>query len=81
MAVALPRDRQSSASSAPNPGTSPGDCDKPSQVPSGIVKLILPASARPPGKLGASLDSSEPGALLDGSKELTGWPVSSAMKT
>ena len=79
--MALPRDRQSSASSGPNPGTSPGDCDKPSQVPSGIVKLILPAIARPPGKLRASLDGSKPGASSDGSNEVTGWPASSAMKT
>ena len=75
--MALPRDRQSSASSGPNPGTSPGDCDKPSQVPSGIVKLILPAGR----ELEARSESSELGASLDGSKEVTGWPVSSAMKT
>ena len=66
--MALPRDRQSPASSGPNPGTSPGDCDKPSQVPSGIVKLIIPAD-------------SEPEAPSGGSKEVTGWPVSSAVKT
>src|SRR5215469_13012836 len=46
-AMASPRDRQSPASRGPNPGTSPGDCDTPSHVPSGTVKLTIPASARP----------------------------------
>jgi hypothetical protein len=46
-------------------------------VPSGIVKLILPASSEPE----APSDGSEPEVSLDSSKEVTGWPVSSAMKT
>ena len=86
LAIASPRERLSSAVSGPNPGTSPGDSMSPSHVPSGIVRLTIPATAIPlPGPAPPSAVPGPPGAggntealrepVRGGNPEAPGGPV------